>query len=212
MLERYGEDYVLACRLEALFRLKAYDELITEISSISPSLQYDNEMALPALDRVVSLNLLLSEAKLMTGRSNDAFELLQDLASWLQHTAEHSINHKVRAEFWSWHVTCHVCNAHIRLRNWKSALGLLRSAVIKLEQSPTDFAENTDIWNVVGSKIVLLSRAAKLCLQVLLLFLLCFQKTSLWCSYGVVVTRSERFEPRSLTMTPRAACWPPIRP
>lgn len=158
------KDMALAYRCEALFRMRLYDDLISELGAILPIVekQLEEKIDEVVVDRVASLRLLLAEVKLLSGQSSDAFEAYADIESWL---SELSPEMSTLAQFWSWHVSCHICNAHIRLRNWKSALRLLRSLFLRLEvvDNETSPEEQADI---ASAQVILLCRIAKLLLQI----------------------------------------------
>jgi tetratricopeptide (TPR) repeat protein len=143
-------DMLVAYHLEALFRLKLHDELIGEVTALLAEVPEAEQQ----LDRLASLQLLLVEARLVSGRSEEAFELLCSLQVRLKG------QQGARARFWSWHARCQEINALIRQRSWKEALRMLRGLFIQ-----------ADAWCACGSedgrrvRVVLLCRAAQLLLQ-----------------------------------------------
>lgn len=170
LVDSIEKDAVLACRFEALFRLKQYDELTVEVSDLLPAVEADcaDGLSRALLDRAASLRLLLSEVKCLSGRSSEAFEALRSLQDWLDALAllPSAGPHAVRLKFWSWHVSCHVCNAHVRLRSWRSALRLLRDLSAQLDQLLPACANEEERCDVTNTKVVLLCRASKLFLQI----------------------------------------------
>lgn len=154
-------------RFEALFRMKMYDDLNIELNTTL--MLYDGvqssgaEISIELYNFLVSLRMLQSEVKLMTGHSLEALEHLHQTSNWVQTT---SFPHTSIQMYWIWQIKCHEVNSNMRSRNWKGSLKLLRNMMLLLESYFPTVSDEEDRELLVKAKIVLLLRSAKLLLQV----------------------------------------------
>jgi hypothetical protein len=172
-------------RFEGLFKLKLYDDLAQEVSSI---LSFHNcEQAInvtvsdPVYDVVLSMKMLLIEIKMMTGHSQDALEQLYDMQRMLggryasQSTSSHtdargeltpSLVEQDSFEYWSFQIKLHVINAFLRLRQWKSAYYALRKVTKEvLTLLSTEGLGLADKEYLTKAMILLLTRVSRTALH-----------------------------------------------
>jgi len=118
---------VMKLRLEGLFRLKMFDELIVEASKILQTEEnrlseiVDTHPSDPIdCDLLIAMKLLLCEIKALTGQSEEALEQLYILLHTLQST---NLSYLIsNALFWTWRVRSAIVNASTRQRQWRVAL------------------------------------------------------------------------------------------
>eukprot|EP01038_Epipyxis_sp_PR26KG_P016847 gene16847-23079_t len=149
---------IIRFRFEGLFKLKMYDDLSQEVTDVlnKEESKIDSNVSL-----ITSLRLLITEVKVMTGRSQEALEQIFFISKWLK-----SLNQSIIADFWIWQSKCSLINISIRLRQWKMAIQELKLLSIDIE-----FA--IQLTNIESEKIILkkcliiiLSRLSKVLLQI----------------------------------------------
>lgn len=126
--------FIYSLRFEGLFRMKLYDELTTEINLLlthQPSFDQIDNIQILQLEHYLSLRLLLSEVKVMTGHSQEAIEEYLSLQHWLTSLSSFYPNESM---YYHYHISCHLINTYIRNRNWKYAIRLLRDLSITVQQ------------------------------------------------------------------------------
>jgi hypothetical protein len=159
---------VTGLRFEALYRMKMYDELSTEASSLL--LSEENRMQAANDDKVnytvlVSMRLLLNDVKLMTGRSEEAVEQLLSLKDWLASIIKDSPQNAT-AVFWLWEVKSQIVNAYARLRNWNCAIITLNGMLHELETLRLSTTNTDDNTNLLRAQILVSVQLARLLFQV----------------------------------------------
>lgn len=164
---------VTGLRFEGLYRMKQYDELATEATSILT----EEELKMAAegeryefnYNTTVSMRLLLNDVKIMTGRSEEALEQLLTMHKWLDSLPQQSI-----VSFWLWQVKCHVVNGYIRLRNWKAATLDMNQMLNQLQRMVQACTNPEEKSNLIKAQIVVSTRLARLLFQVYIFFLVAF--------------------------------------
>eukprot|EP01034_Spumella_vulgaris_P021350 gene21350-27380_t len=116
----------------------------------------------------MSMKLLLSEVKVMTGRNQEALDQLYATRSWLlqQETID---NTTYSTRFWLLQVGSHIVNAAVRLRNWKTAVNELRRLLCDVKAdiaSGSDTYSAADILNLKRSQAVIMLRLSRVLLQI----------------------------------------------
>jgi hypothetical protein len=161
--ESIDSEGLQALYFEALFRLKLYDDLCTDLgqrlSVNSTAINKITVDTIESLDQTVSLRLLLAEAKLLSGRGSEAMDLFRSLQQWLE-TVTLSPTLTSRKLFWHWQVRGALCNALIRQRSWKPALRLLRTLSMEAKNGEGEREV------LAACEVLLLSRLGRLLLQV----------------------------------------------
>lgn len=122
---------VMKLRLEGLFRLKMFDELILEATKIliSEEKRLTNSYSAmsTAIDREyncdlsISMKILLAEVKSITGRNEEALEQFYVLIETLKTNPFKVMN----SEYWIWRVRNAIVHAAVRQRNWRIAINEL---------------------------------------------------------------------------------------
>lgn len=147
----------------SLFKLKQYDKLVTDVIEFLKVFEATCDAAQSA-DVIVPLRMLLSEAKIMTGRSHEAFDELQLLKLELE-ASDISLSNS----FWIWQLDCHVINGYVRLRNWKAAISALKGTILdigkQLEHEANQSSKEHHAF-LVKSQTILLTRLSRILLQV----------------------------------------------
>lgn len=156
---------VSGMRFEALYRMKLYDDLANEVSSLlvdeERKFKSDPDPKKFNYNVIVSTRLLLNDIKLMTGRSEEAVEQLNSMKLWLLNIEPSNI-----IFFWLWQVKSHLVNGFIRLRNWKGASLELNGMLNELQGRIQACNHTEDRTNLLKGQIILLTRLARLLFQV----------------------------------------------
>ncbi|RYG65955.1 hypothetical protein EON64_10830 [archaeon] len=148
----------LAYRFEALFRLRQYDELLGELSSVQQAVG----SAQDKLDLRCSLVLLQCEAQLLCGRSSDALCALQSLHTELE---SREGGEGGRVLFWRLQCLSQRANALVRLRQWRGAVCLARDLSLLVLREAHQLPKGEQ-GVVAGLQASLLLHLSKLLLQV----------------------------------------------
>jgi hypothetical protein len=154
-------------RFEGLFRMKMYDELATEANNLLAIEEGKQIEVNPNI--LVSMKLLISEVKVMTGRNQEALDQLYVTRSSLQAevTGTHSSAYSTR--FWLLQVGSHIVNAAVRLRNWKTAVNELRRLLCDVKAeivSGNEAFSVTDVLSLKRSQVIIMLRLSRVLLQV----------------------------------------------
>lgn len=158
-------------RYEALFRMKMYDDLMTEVTLQLQNLEAENnhlnqESADDHFDLISGYKLLIFEVNLMTGHGQESLEHLlryRKQLSGLQ-AGNGSVPH--RATYWLWHAECHIVNTSIRTRNWKRAIKDLTVLSNMLRDYLVETNNEEEKCDYYAARIVILCRLTKILLQV----------------------------------------------
>jgi ribosomal protein L39E len=163
-------NFILLTRFEALFRLKVYDDLASEINialnniiNALPNHQIDYH-SYSLVDFIYSIRLLLAEVHLLSGQGEMAIKELDAI----QLSLEEKKSENERIQYWIWQCEMHRINYNVRSRNWKNALTLQRKLNLEINILLNDdqFSGNDDQLDLIAAKIMLLCRTARLLLQV----------------------------------------------
>lgn len=120
----------IGIRMEAMFRLKLFDDLAQEAGIILT--EQERQVNLHSTgeisdhNAIVAIKLLLAEVKTMTGRGNEAIGQLHVIQnSLLPFLSKGDVGSRLQARRWLLHVQCAIVNAHMRQRQWRLAVALL---------------------------------------------------------------------------------------
>ena len=173
-------------RLEALFRLKMFDDLSFEANNMlahekqrSNLPGQTNEITQSSL--VISLQLLLAEVKAMTGSSEESFQLLYRLRTELNVShvdnnipIDTNCSKQLNPTKW-WILRCSasIINAAVRQRLWCIAVNELQTMLKSVQSIYSDYCATNDIHNTPRTttsyhqvEIILLCRLSRILLQV----------------------------------------------
>jgi hypothetical protein len=178
---------VFRLRMTAYFRLKMFDELVQEASSVllseeqristlqnlhSGNLSYDRpNQGVCNCDKLLALQLLLIEARAMTGRGEEALQQLFALRKWLCNdnlTNNFQVNDEIL--WWKWRIQWSIINTLSKQRQWRQTIfelqTILRDVQWKRSQlSPPDKTIHS-LVSLLSSEVLILCRLSRTLLQV----------------------------------------------
>jgi len=158
-----GLSFVVRMRLEGLFRMKMFDELILEATKIL-QLERQSLEKNGGLDVTTALQLLLVEVLSLTGRGDEAMSRLHLLKSFLK-----SPNSPYNSRYWLWKTKSSIVNCSIRMRLWRSAVAELTSMLDEVESSrvapPRQGWSEADLAGIAKAETILLCRLSRIMLQ-----------------------------------------------
>lgn len=177
---------VIKLRLEGLFRMKMFDDIILETNKIILAeearleplyLSNFNQDTVLDCDLSIAMKVLLYDVTAMTGHYDEAMENLFVLKdSLLKHCkytkpdlAKSNIVNIRNIDFWLWRVRSTIVNAATRQRQWRIAVNELLSMISDLHQLRNDYStKNSDnIIDVISKPlVVLLCRLSRAYLQI----------------------------------------------
>lgn len=189
---------IFVCRMKGLFRLKMLDELQQELMSVlaieeSKFLTHitgqensiDTEQGgagtflsycCPAadafrVDNLVSLQLLFVEVKIVTGRGDEALQMLYLLKQWLSSTEnenDKNVNvHENRLNMWKWKVSWSLTNALIRQRLWRQGIKEMISLLDEINQANKMASGSSGMKEkYCSAEIIILCRISRTLIQV----------------------------------------------
>lgn len=171
-----SQDYycVLLLRYEALYRLKMFDELLSELTNLlSSNFSRSDQLSVLFLDGNLfdiycSFRILRYEANVQSGQSQAGFRELQDTQEWLRDQLKpDSDKDAVRAWYWLQQIELNFINFYIRSRNWKMALQLHRKILIQINDLLAEYQpSSSDALDLTAAKVMLLCKTTRLLLQV----------------------------------------------
>ena len=156
-------------RFEALFRTKAFDEVMNEADEVLrlERQRLDVENSKGITDTVILMRLLLAEVEATTGRGEVAVEnfahLLDDIVTAEKNNISGS-SHQLRA--WSWRVRWALVNTSLRGRYTSDAIKQLLTMLQELHDMDTQEEDESILLQVEEAKIVVVSRLSRTLLQV----------------------------------------------
>lgn len=135
----------LQLRFEGLFRMKLFDDLSLEISKVlGAELKYmesktdHNEPPKQGVYKIVSLTVLLSEIKSLTGRGGEALEQLYKLRTNLKSMIDAADSRvettSVVVYWWQVKIWNQIINILLRQRQWHLALHELSQLLLEVRQ------------------------------------------------------------------------------
>ena len=180
--------FITQLRLEALFRIKAFDELTTmatellmiEQKKVDSSAMISSPGTNPN-PTMYAMRLLLAEVKTMTGQGEESFQLLYMFRDELQQQlAIHDSSTQVIAQeihvlqWWVWRVCNSIINAAIRQRLWRIAVSEL---TMMLQNVRETYASISTVNNASSTatalqksfhraEVVLMCRLSRILLQI----------------------------------------------
>ncbi len=155
--------YLSIAKFVGLFKMKQYDELVSEVISFLAATSTAREMP---LHFSFPLQLLLCQVKTLTGRSHEASGQLLEMKSSLSFN-DTGGTASAESNFWYWQLECHIINNYVRLRNWKHSIASMKRVIIALDGVIDQMSdEDTAKDYYVKSQIILLTRLSRILLQV----------------------------------------------
>lgn len=178
---------VFRLRMTAYFRLKMFDELVQEASSVlaseeqrissiqnrqSAGFSYDRpNQGVGNCDKLLALQLLLIEARAMTGRGEEALQQLFALRQWLcddNSTDESPVNDEIL--WWKWRVQWSIINTLSKQRQWRQTIfelqTILRDVQWKRSQLVHPAKTLHSLVSLLSSEVLILCRLSRTLLQV----------------------------------------------
>ena len=180
--------FITQLRLEALFRIKAFDELTTMAAELllMEQKQVDSTAMMTTSSTnpnptMYAMRLLLAEVKTMTGQGEESFQLLYMFREELQQQlAIHERTIQVKAQeihvlqWWIWRVYNSIINAAIRQRLWRIAVSEL---TVMLQNVRDTYASLSTTHNTSSTatalqksfhrtEVVLMCRLSRILLQI----------------------------------------------
>ncbi len=173
-------------RIEALVKLKLFDEIISLTSSILSKFAADSKLT----DSLIVLNLVLCEVKTMTGRGSEAIQMLCGLEKQLQdliqidrdkHDKSVDLGRPSSQKYplvgkspflnWLYVIWSMKINLYIRQYQWHVVLIELQRILQHFDQESFNFLGESTYSNMLNeinySKISLLCLLIRVCVQVL---------------------------------------------
>lgn len=116
-------DILLKYKLQGLYRMKQFDNLLVEISKI---IAHEESLTNKAnMDAVISMKLLLADIKILTAQGEDAIQQMYLILHWLQDMKEfpekYSNSKSIDVDWWLWRAKGVILSAKIWLKLWRSA-------------------------------------------------------------------------------------------
>lgn len=196
MSNNEGSSFNLVFRLRmiAFFRLKMFDELVQEasilitteeqritslINQTNTSKSIDNigfdrpQQGIYNSDKVLALQLLLIEARTMTGRGEEALQQLYALRKWLSNEKsltewQSQVNEEIL--WWKWRIQWSIINTLSKQRQWRQTIFELQSILrdVQWKRSQGEFILKTPLSYIylLSSEIIILCRLSRTLLQV----------------------------------------------
>ncbi len=130
--DRNNKDYIiiLQLRFEALFRLKMFDELTSEVITAIPQLiSNPNIPESKASHIALSMKLLLAEVKFLTGRGDESLEQLYYILNDLKSNINAYDLNEAQTQFWKIRTEMNIINIYIRQRQMKLVVNRLQSLI-----------------------------------------------------------------------------------
>jgi hypothetical protein len=178
---------VFRLRMTAYFRLKMFDELVQEASGVlaaeehrisslqnlhSGQFSYDRpNQGVSNCDKLLALQLLLIEARAMTGRGEEALQQLFALRKWLCNdtlTSECQVNDEIL--WWKWRIQWSIINTLSKQRQWRQTIyelqSLLRDVQWKRSQLATPEKTLHSLVSLLSSEALIFCRLSRTLLQV----------------------------------------------
>lgn len=157
------------CRIEALFKLKLFDELITFTNSFLSLIENQPQ---PLSSRLLSLSIVLKlvicEVITMTGRGDEAVERLYSLEKQIEALSNSEMQLQTAAWIpiiWMMHV-----NILIRQHQWPSALKMMQKILNYSNSRDFEIKETTRAQSQIAIKCLV----SRMCVQVSLGLFICF--------------------------------------
>jgi hypothetical protein len=182
---------VFRLRMTAYFRLKMFDELVQEATAVLGTEEqritnllkaqsgnicgYDRpHQGVLNSDKLLALQLLLIEARAMTGRGEEALQQLYALRKWLcDDLSEVNILENEEILWWKWRIQWSIINTLSKQRQWRQALfelqTILRDVQWKRSQLESPFVTSHCLMSLLSSEIIILCRLSRALLQVFML-------------------------------------------
>lgn len=118
-----ASDILIKYKLQGLYRMKQFDNLLVEISKI---IAHEEALKNNAnMDTVISMKLLLADIKVLTGQGEDAMQQMYLILHWLKdiqaHPEKYSYSKSIDVDWWLWRTRGLVLSAKIWLKLWRSA-------------------------------------------------------------------------------------------
>jgi hypothetical protein len=179
---------VFRLRMNAFFRLKMFDELVQEATAVLTTEEhrinalrdqsdtgYDRpHQGVCNSDKVLALQLLLIEARAMTGRGEEALQQLYALRKWLcDDLSDVEILENDEILWWKWRIQWSIINTLSKQRQWRQTLfelqTTLRDVQWKRSQLESPFQTPLCLMRLLSSEIIILCRLSRALLQVFLI-------------------------------------------
>lgn len=170
---------VFRLRMSAFFRLKMFDELLHEASTVLAFEEQQAHVLLQGIerpkqglffsDKVLALQLLLIETRTMTGRGEEALQQLYSLRNWLCDNL--SPNNNDQLLWWKWRVQWSIINTLSKQRQWRQTIYELQTILRDVQWKRSNLsAPQHGIHShasLLSSEILVLCRMSRTLLQVI---------------------------------------------
>lgn len=189
---------VFRLRMIAFFRLKMFDELVqeagvaiadeenrisnlmNEVYNISQTTESHGfnlpKQGICNSDKVLALQLLLIEARTMTGRGEEALQQLYALRKWLSNEKspiewQPQVNEEIL--WWKWRIQWSIINTLAKQRQWRQTIFELQSILRDVQWKRSKGESNTktplSFIYLLSSEVIILCRLSRTLLQVFFL-------------------------------------------
>lgn len=166
---------VFRLRMTAFFRLKMFDEIFQEATA---ALTFEEQCLGTGQsvyehgvqDKILALQLLLIEARAMTGRGEEALQQLYSLRKWLCNNLPfHDVQLSDEILWWKWRVQWSIINTLSKQRQWRQSIYELQSILRDVQWKRSHFILSAQSIHshasLLSSEILIHCRMSRILLQ-----------------------------------------------